>query len=137
MSGFGIFANYTYTDASNIDLGPESDRIEIDALPGQMQNVGNLALTYERGRWVSRIAVNYSGKWIDEVGEDADNDEWRDSATTIDFSASYRFENGIDIFFQANNLSNEVSYTYLGVTTRSRKHSITGSSFDLGLKWSF
>ena len=136
-SGFGVYANYTYTDASNIDLGPDTDREHIASLPEQLQHVGNFALTYERGPWVSRIAVNYSGKWIEEVGEDEQTDEWRDSTTTVDFSASYRFQNGLDIFLQANNLTNEVRYTYLGIPTRSRKHSINGSSFDLGLRWSW
>lgn len=137
MSGFGIYANYTYTDAQNIDLGSETDRVDIEVLPEQVQHVGNLALVYEKDGIVSRLSANYTGKWIEEVGDDAGSDEWRDSATTVDFSFTYMFENGIDVFFQANNISDEVKYVYFGVPTRSRQYSLTGRSFNLGANWSF
>lgn len=135
-SGFGIYTNYTYTNASNINLGPDTDRTEgIDALPQQMKDVANVALTYESGRIISRLSMNYSGKWIEEVGEDSDNDEYRDATSTLDFSATYKFNKGFDLFLQLNNITNEVRYNYLGRPTRAIEHSITGSSFDVGVKW--
>lgn len=135
-SGFGIYTNYTYTDASNINLGTDTERVEIDALPEQMQQVGNAALTYESKRITARIAMNYSGKWIDEVGGIADEDEWRDAATTIDFSAGYKLGHGLNIFVEYNNITNEVRYTYTGVSTRSREYVINGSIFNAGIRWS-
>ena len=137
LSGFGIFANYTYTDASSIDLGEETDRVDIAALPEQMKHVGNLALSYEKDGIVSRLAWNYSGEWIEEVGDDAGSDEWRDSATTLDFSFTYMFENGLDVFFQANNLTDEVKYVYYGVPTRADEYTVTGRIFNLGMRWAF
>lgn len=137
-SNFGVFLNYTYTDAKNIDLGDEVTREDIAALPMQAQHTGNAALTYETERFLSRLALNYSGKWIEEVGPDSRNDEWRDSATTIDFSASYRFgASGFEMYFQANNITDEKQYNYLGVSTRSYQYDIYGRSFDIGVKWDY
>ncbi len=137
MSGLGIYANYTYTDASSIDLGDDTDRTDIEALPEQVGDVANFAITYEKDSIVSRLAMNYTGKWIEEVGGDADEDEWRDAATTVDFSFTWMFENGLDVFFQANNLTDEVKYVYVGIPTRSRQYSITGRTYNVGAVWAF
>ncbi len=102
-----------------------------------MQHVGNLALVYERNSIISRLSANYSGKWIEEVGSDADEDEWRDAATTVDFSFTYMFNSGIDLFLQGNNLTNEVKFIYSGVSTRSAQYSMAGRSYKLGMKWTF
>ncbi|MEO1245704.1 MAG: TonB-dependent receptor [Pseudomonadota bacterium] len=136
-SGFGIYANYTYTNASSIDLGADTTRTDIETLPEQLENVGNFAITYEKDAIISRLSLNYSGKWIEEVGDNADEDLWRDAATTVDFSFTYMFDNGIDVFLQGNNLTDEVKYVYFGVPSRSRQYSITGRTFNLGAKWSF
>lgn len=137
MSGFGIFANYTYTEATSIDLGDQTSRTDIAALPEQVQNVANVALIYEKDSIVSRLSMNYTGKFIEEVGGDAAEDEWRDPTTTVDFSFTWMFENGLDIFFQGNNLTNEVKFLYFGVPSRSSQYSITGRSYNVGASWSF
>jgi outer membrane receptor protein involved in Fe transport len=100
-----------------------------------MQHVGNLALSYEKSRLTARFSMNYSGKYIEEVGDDSDTDEWRDAATTLDFSGTYRVGKSFDIFFQWNNITNEVRYNYIGIPSRAREHGINGSAFDLGVKW--
>lgn len=137
MSGFGIYANYTYTDVSSIDFGPSTDRDDIDVLPEQMQSVGNVALIFEKGNIVSRVAVNLSGKWLSEVAGEADFDEWTDGSTTMDFAFTYYFDNGLELFFQGNNLTEEIEYLYLGSTSRARQHDIFGRTLNLGAKWSF
>jgi len=137
MSGFGVYANYTYTDTSSIDFGDSTDRDDIDVLPEQMQHIGNLAFIYERGPITSRLAVNFSGKWLSEVAGHADFDEWTDAATTLDFSLSYEFKNGLQAFFEGNNLTEEISYLYLGDSTRARQHDITGRTLNTGVKWRF
>ncbi len=136
LSGFGIYANYTYTNASNIDLGPDIDRDDIDVLPNQMANVSNLAINYEKAGLNLRLAANFSGKFIEEVGGSADEDEWRDSYQQWDFSGSYRVGKGIDLFGEINNIFNEDRYNYLGVTTRAIEHGLSGTTYSLGLKWS-
>ncbi len=136
LSGFGIYANYTFTNSSNIDLGPDTQREDIETLPFQMKHVGNLALTYENQRLTARLSANFSGKFIEEVGDDNNWDEWRDKATTLDFSAEYGILKTLRLFFQWNNITNEVRYNYIGVPSRAREHGVNGMDFNAGLKWS-
>ena len=137
MSGLGIYANYTYTNVTSIDFGPSTDRDDIDVLPEQMQNVGNIAIIYEKGNIVSRLAVNKSGKWLSELAGEADFDEWTDGSTTVDFAFTYFFDNGLELFFQGNNLTEEIEYQYLGSTSRARQHHIFGRTLNLGARWAF
>ena len=102
-----------------------------------MQHVGNFALIYEKDSIVSRLSMNYSGDFIAEVGGDADEDEWQDSGTTVDFSFTWMFENGLDLFLQANNLTDEVKFLYVGIPTRSRQYDIYGRTFNIGASWTF
>jgi TonB-dependent receptor len=135
LSGFGIFLNYTYTTASNINLGPNFDR-EIDRLPAQIENSGNVALSYEKGRFVAKLSTNFNDKFIDVVGDDTEEDIWRDSQMFVDFSGSFRVAKGLNLFFQLNNLTDEVRFDYLGRKSRAIEYNITGMTMDFGIKWS-
>ena len=136
-SGFGIYANYTYTNVLDIDLGDQTDRDDIDVLPEQRESLGNLALIYEKNRILTRLALNMSGRWMAEVGEEAGFDEWTDSAMYLDYSFTYLFDSGLELFLQANNLTEEVVYLYFGVGSRSSQQDITGRTFNAGMRWSF
>ncbi len=136
-SGFGIYANYTYTNVLDIDLGEQTDRDDVDVLPEQRESVGNLALIYEKNRILTRLALNMSGRWMSEVGEEAGSDEWTDSAMYLDYSFTYLFDSGLELFLQANNLTEEVVYLYRGIASRSSQQDITGRTFNAGMRWSF
>ncbi|MYA09471.1 MAG: TonB-dependent receptor [Holophagales bacterium] len=136
-SGFGIYANYTYTDVMSIDLGEQTDRDDINVLPEQRENVGNLALIYEKNRILTRLALNMSDRWLSEVGDEAGTDEWADSAMYLDYSFTYLFENGLELFLQANNLTEEIVYLYRGIASRASQQDITGRTFNAGMRWSF
>ena len=136
-SGFGIYANYTYTDVMSIDLGEQTDRDDINVLPEQRENVGNLALIYEKNRILTRLALNMSDRWLSEVGDEAGTDEWADSAMYLDYSFTYLFDNGLELFLQANNLTEEIVYLYRGIASRASQQDITGRTFNAGMRWSF
>ncbi|MEO9023362.1 MAG: TonB-dependent receptor [Ginsengibacter sp.] len=136
LNGFGIYSNYTYTYSKDIDLGEGVDRKDISLLPGQMQHVGNLALTYEKYGLTARVAASFSGKFINKVGVSSEYDEIVKSYTQFDFSASQRVLKKIDLFVQWQNIFNQPNYTYTGHEYRSRKFGYTGTTFYGGLKWS-
>ncbi len=136
-SGFGIYANYTYTDVMSIDLGEQTDRDDINVLPEQRESMGNLALIYEKNRVLTRLALNMSGRWLSEVGDEAGSDEWNDSAMYLDYSFTYLFDSGLELFLQANNLTEEVVYLYRGIASRASQYDITGRTFNAGMRWSF
>ena len=136
LSGFGIYTNYTHTSSSDIDLGPDSNRTDIDLLPYQMENVSNFALTYQKRRLTARIAANFSGKFIEEVGENSANDEWREEFTQWDISGNYDFSKGFSLFVEFSNINNRPRYNYIGIPSRAREHGVNGVSFNTGLRWS-
>ncbi len=110
LNGFGIYLNYTYT-SSKAELEGYDDKIQ---LPGQAQNMANVALSYEKYGFSGRIAMNYHGNFIDEVGEEGDDSHaYYDDHLQIDLSASYRVLPNLSIFGEVINLTNEpLRYTY-------------------------
>lgn len=136
LDGFGIFTNYTYTNSSNIDLGPDTQRDDINVLPQQVANSGNFAIFYEKYGINARIAANFTGRFIDDVGQTSDRDIWTDNYTQWDFSASKRIGENFDLFFEWVNIFNQEQYDYFGIRTRSQQFRVNGSIVNLGLKWS-
>lgn len=132
LSGFGIYANYTRVDAQDVQL---QFRERADVLPNQASDAGNLALTYEKYGIVARIAANFTGKVIDEVGSSEEFDEWRDDYFQLDFSSSYRVAKGIDIFLNVININNAVRKDFLGVEERTIQREVFGVWTNIGIQW--
>lgn len=90
LDGLGLSVNYAYTK-SKADVGGRLTRSE---LPGQAANVANFVVSYEKFGFNGRFSINYNGKFIEEVGEDADHDRIYKAHTQMDFSASQEIVKG-------------------------------------------
>ncbi len=77
LSGLGVYANYTWTDSDAGIIG----RGDGNRLPGQAQHTSNPALSYEKSGFSGRLAWDYFGDHVDEVGEDASEDRIHAAAT--------------------------------------------------------
>lgn len=132
LSGFGIFANYTHTEATDVEL---ILRERSDKLPGQASDAANVALTYQKNRLNARLAFNLNGKFIDEVGSTADTDEWRDDYTQLDFSAIYRLTRGLDLFLGVINITNAARLDYLGIESRTIERQFYSFQVNGGVRW--
>ncbi len=55
----------------------------------------------------------------------------------LDYSFTYLFDSGLELFLQANNLTEEVVYLYRGIASRASQYDITGRTFNAGMRWSF
>ena len=117
MSGFGVYANYTWTtsDASIVFGGEERTDIP---LAGQSANMANFAISYEKGGFTGRVGLNYHGKFLFELGESEDEDSYYDNHIQWDLAASQQITNGVHFYLQAINLNNEPMRYYLGNTAR-------------------
>lgn len=121
LDGFGIFGNYTFTTSSAIiPTGFSGGNVSTRTipLPGQSANVGNLALSYEKYGFMARLAANFGGQFLDEVGATSDFDRYQDNSFRLDFSANYRFIPQAQIFVEMINLTNQPLRFYRGVTSR-------------------
>jgi TonB-dependent receptor len=109
--GFGFFINYTYTDSDATIPGRESGD---SPLPGQPEQVGNIALTYEKGWFSGILSYNIQGEWIEEVGGDPSEDEWVADHNQLDFQAQFRLGDTWIIYAQIYNLTDEPYRRFLG-----------------------
>jgi TonB-dependent receptor len=121
LDGFGIFANYTFTTSNAIiPTGFADGRTSTRTipLPGQSANVGNAALSYEKYGFMARVALNYGGRFLDEVGATEDFDRYQDNSLRLDVSANYRFTSHLQVFVECINLTNQPLRAYIGIPSR-------------------
>lgn len=135
-SGFGIYANYTYT-WSEANLITEGGTQRTLSLPGQAENVANFALSYEKGGFTSRISLNYAGSFIDEIRETSDADRYYDERFQLDASASQQITPGLSVFAEAINLTNAPLRYYNGISSRPEQQEFYSWWGNLGIKLIF
>lgn len=133
-SGFGLYANYTYS-WSEAELTSESGDVRTISLPGQAENTGNLALSYEKSGFSGRISLSYAGSFIDEIRETSDDDRIYDEHIQIDFSASQRITPNLTVFLELINLTNEPLRYYNGVTSRPEQQEFYSFWGNAGIKF--
>lgn len=115
LKGLSIYTNYTLTTSSaKIQSRQDSNQEEEIRLPGQAKHVGNFALGYDLGRFNFRLAANFNGEYISELGEDADDDLFvkdrmqLDATTTITLTPKFR------LFAEFLNITNQPFEVYQG-----------------------
>ncbi len=132
LDGLGLYLNYTYADSKSSYPGhPDSP------LPGQAQNIGNLALTYEKAGFSGRVSVNYNGKAIFFVGTEGLADQFVDNHTQLDVSAQQQIGQKVAVFLEVNNLTNEPYRIYEGTTDRPLQEEYYRWWGTIGLKFNF
>lgn len=115
LSGFGVDANYTFTDSEVQVPG----RTEKQTLFGQSKHIYNAALFFEKYGLSTRLAANFKGSYLDELqGSGPDQDRYYDSNLNLDFSASYNVSPKVKVFLEMNNLLNAPLRYYHGDPSR-------------------
>lgn len=134
-SGFGVYANYTYT-WSEARLTSEGGTPRKVSLPGQAADVANFALSYEKYGFSGRISLNYSGEFIEEIRETSDSDRYYDRRSQIDLSLSQQVNPNIQVFADFVNLTNEPLRFYNGVSNRPEQQEFYSFQAKFGVKLS-
>ncbi|MEO0971745.1 MAG: TonB-dependent receptor, partial [Pseudomonadota bacterium] len=93
-NGFGITANYSYTD-SEIDFTASNSGESLTLpLPGLSDHVANATVYYEVGGFSARVGTRYRSEFVSpQVGIDAQL-PFTDSEFVVDFQSSYEFTAG-------------------------------------------
>lgn len=63
--------------------------------------------------WNAQLAASYTGKKLAIVSPFKDADQWDKAMFSLDFSAEKKFQNGLSVFFKANNLTDAKRERYL------------------------
>lgn len=120
-------------------------------MPGQVDDVVNLSLGYEKGGFSARLSMVYQssslqisedaeiGSLAKSVGKNEALDSYTGSFTRWDMTVRQKFKGNYTIFANLNNITNTPEISYLA---GSRKNLITrnivyGFTFDLGLRYKF
>ncbi len=137
-SGFGIYANYTYTNSSiDVFRGEDIDNQteEEVSLPGQADHIFNVALAYNKGRVQARLALNYNGSYVQELSSLADDDTVFDDRLQLDFSTSFKISDTFSIYAEAINLNDSPVIQYQGDRSRPIFQEFYAPWYRFGLKF--
>lgn len=134
--GLSVYANYTFTSSkASIQSRENAGGTESVRLPGQARNVGNFSLAYDLGRINVRLAANFNGEYISEIGESADEDVivkdrvQLDATTTITITPKLRF------FAEFMNITNQPFEVYQGSETHYIQREFYSWWSRIGLKF--
>jgi TonB-dependent receptor len=140
LENLNVYTNYTYT-SSNANIqsrdanNSKPDETESIRLPGQAAHVGNIALAYETAKVLVRVAANFNGKYLSEVGGSPEEDLYVDDRLQLDFNASYAFNNRFRLFAEVLNLTNQPFEAYLGKSDLKLQREFYSWWARLGLKF--
>jgi|GEM_PF-533997 len=131
LSGFGIYANYSFTK-SEADL----EFRDWTVIPGQAGDVGNLGLSYEKDGITARLSANYRSEVLQSVGDTPDYDEYDAANLRLDFSCVYQLFDNLSFYLNVMNITNSVDKSYMGISSRPTHLEFYGISGDAGVKFS-
>lgn len=128
---FGVKANYTYTHSAitttkrqyklNGNGEYESGVTQKRPLVNQAPHTANLSLLYkdtDHG-WNAQLAASYTGTKLALVSPFKNADQWDKALFGLDFSAEKKFDNGLSVFFKANNLLDAKRERYIKTVNES------------------
>ncbi len=135
FDGLGLLANLTLAD-SKADYGALLDD-EASPFVGQSKRVGNLALTYEKGRFFARLALNFRSERLRE-DEAIEDQLWVDDSTQLDLTLAYKLTKNTELFVEGLNLTNE-PFRVFQKGDAGRKHLVQFEEYDwsvnFGVRW--
>ncbi len=164
LNGIVIAANYTHLKSetqypisivSTLDEFPYTttvkDTVRSGNMPGQVDDLVNLSIGYERKGFSARISMIYQGESLfvneeNEIGQLArsvgavpEKDNFVGATTRWDLVVKQRFKNNIELFLYVNNITNVKEQTFLAGSKNKLLTSnfVYGTTIDLGLSYKF
>jgi len=138
LKGFGIYANYTFTESKAKGITDEDGNERKDvSLPGTAPHMLNGSLFWENSKFSARASANFASDYLDELGSDSFQDSYYDKQFFLDLNASYKITPNIRIFAEANNITNQPLRYYQGISSRTKQLEYYQARFNLGLKFDF
>lgn len=134
-SGFGVFANYTLTDARIKTAATYAGRNSF-TLPGQSDTTYNAALFYERYGFSARVSYTHRSDFLETIDATRPGlDLWVEGRGQLDVTASYDFGNGVELFGEAKNLTDSAGVRYYGVKERTYEYEKFGYNVFVGVRF--
>jgi len=135
LSGFGAFANYTYTDAQ-MNLGRTYGGRSEFPLTGQSKHTTNGGVFYEKSGFNARLSYTDRSDFLTEINaEDSRLDLYWGGRSQVDFTSSLQMTPMWEIYLEGKNLTNTGGVRYAGSTSRVFEYEKFGYTAFLGLRF--
>ncbi|MGL1958854.1 MAG: TonB-dependent receptor [Colwellia sp.] len=126
FNGLGVSANYT-------DVTRKQDD---DSFEDESQSY-NASIFYEKGPVQARLAYNFRDGYLASLNGNRGQPKMIDDFGQLDASASYDINDNLTLFAEANNITNEKTFSYSIYKERMIELKDTGSRYALGLRYKF
>jgi iron complex outermembrane recepter protein len=127
-SGFGMRANYTYSDGRTASGG---------WLPYNSKNAYNIGPYFEKGPYSASISYSYRDNYLAGGYVAGAPATYVDGFKELDGSAGYQFNKNFSVTFNMLNLLNSKYYAYLGSKTQLSEEYVTGRQYMLEAHFKF
>ncbi|MFC4313250.1 TonB-dependent receptor [Steroidobacter flavus] len=108
-NGFGVRANYTYTDTKAYVGG-----VHVGPLENVSKSAYSVAVLFENDRWDAQLAADYSGEYTDVSDSVADMSTKAQPITWVTASVAYKITDALSVSLEGRNLLDEYNLVYLG-----------------------
>ncbi|QIL90228.1 TonB-dependent receptor [Microbulbifer sp. SH-1] len=137
FAGLGLTASYSYTE-SETEVSGGNFYGENLPLPGLSENVWSTTVFWDIGNFSSHVNVRYRDEFILNMPiPGSSTPVMAQEYTTVDAQVSYAFENGIDVVFSANNLTDEANVVSYGEEGILGEYSEFGRQYYLGINYKY
>lgn len=137
LSGFGVSANYTWTDAEmTLPFAAPGRGGKVD-LPNQSDTTVNLSVFYETPRFNARLAWTDRSDFIQEFNADPRLDIYWEGRSQLDFTADFDLTDRVNLYVEAKNLTDSEGVRYAGDRSRPTERERFGSLFFGGVRLKF
>lgn len=132
FDGFGFQGNLTFLDGDFKTPDGRTSRF-----PGMSDMLGNASLFYENYGWSVRVSYQWRDDWLDEPSPDATSDTFWSATEQVDLSVRYQVRDGLTLYFDANNLTDEIGQRFQGSPSRPIETEGVGRRYMAGLRFNF
>jgi len=108
-NGFGVRANYTYTDTKSY-----IDGVNVGPLEGVSESAYSVALMFENDRWDAQLAADYSGRYVEVTDAVGGLSQYGDPITWVTASVAYQLTEQFTISLEGRNLTDEYYMATMG-----------------------
>lgn len=137
FAGLGVTASYSYTE-SETEVGGGSLFGKKLSLPGLSKNVWSVTGFWDLGKFSTHLNVRYRDDYVMNMPvPGSSTPTMAKKYTTVDYQASYAFDNGIDVIFEANNITNAANITSYGEDDVLGEYKEFGRQFYVGVNYKF
>ena len=132
LSGFGFQGNVTFLDGEF--KTPEGVK---SAFPGLSDTIVNASIFYEKYGLSARLSYQWRNDWLDEPSVDATDQTYWAATEQLDLSLRYQVRDGVTVYFDASNLTDEIGMRYQGHANRPIEAEGVGRRFMGGVRFNF